>query len=729
MSQPYEILKTSVVQENADIELIQQTQQRTEADIHDIDTQRGKDHTNLNQEQISETKEDDTLLLSANGSSKKKTICWILINLLGFLLILCNQMFISQKCMYSLDSECEELFFEKRKYLWVLQAIVNSIIITLWILKFLEFNYKSIFYASLIIFSYLVVHMFGSQISTKEYAGFVNFAQLQIIIQLIQICLGPILKKKLKNKCKYVILIIVCIVLVVILTLIPWLKNSEQCKSWNYGINGEIQEYNENADFKDFEKYKPVQEQQYCSILSPKFCWFYSLDFIFDIQKQFPQYNCQSIHHSEKILDLFNKNIENHRYIAYPFSIQESEISTNYQSLALQNLKGFDNVKDAHLDGHEVILDRLNNRYHIQINQNKTLSQERKYISQNKTTKSIVDNILLINVNGVSRVQMHAKLPKTIEWFKKFNSNITANQALNSLEILIETQNNHSSVEYMRYNSFNFKKDIQSLQLFYGQANFNENEEKLDSIFDFFKNEGYVTGYSNTFCSPSSQKQQKNLKQYIKPIIKDHDSSPTFACDPNFEDPQQSFKWLKGSESFFTRCLYGEHIHSYSLNYTQSFFDKYDSNKKFFMLEFAEGRERTGKIVKNIDQDLFSFLETNQSFLEKTMIILISSQGQPDSKTIYSLLSLQAEKISKKLPFLMMRIPTEIDQKLRKNLIENSQKLTTIRNLHFTLKHLANGTDFKQQEESLLSQLSTYNQCTDIGISKKDCSCEYSIQY
>ncbi|KAL4431557.1 hypothetical protein ABPG74_017262 [Tetrahymena malaccensis] len=729
MNQPYEILKTSVVQENADIELIQQTQQGTETDIHDIDTQGGNDHRNLNQEQVSQTKIEDTVLQSTNVPSKKKTICWILINLLGFLLIVCNQMFISQKCMYSLDSECEELFFEKRIYLWVLQAILNSVIITLWILKFLEFNYKSIFYASLVVFSYLVIHMFGSQISTKEYAGFVNFAQFQIILQLIQIGLGPILKRKLKDKCKYVILTVVCVVLVVILILIPWLKSSEQCKSWSQGINGEIQDYDENADFNDFKKYKPVQEQQYCSILSPKFCWFYSLDFLFDIQKQFPQYNCQNIHHSEKNLDLFNKNIENHRYIAYPFSIQESELSTNYQSLALQNLKGFDNVKDAHLDGHEVILDRLNYRYHIQINKNKTLSQERKDIDSNKSTKSLVDNILLINVNGVSRIQMHAKLPKTIEWFKKFNSNNTVNETLNQLEILAETKNNYTSVEYMRYNSFSFKKDIQSLQLFYGQANFNENEEKIDSIFDFFKGEGYVTGYSNTFCSPSSQKEHENLKQYIKPIVKDHDSSSTFACDPNFEDPQQSFKWLKGSESFFTRCLYGEQVHSYSLNYTKSFFDKYDQNKKFFMLEFAEGRERTGKIVKNIDQDLFSFLETNQSILENTMIILMSSQGQPDSKTIYSILSLQAEKISRKLPFLMMRIPTTIDQKLRKNLIENSQKLTTIRNLHFTLKHLANGTNFNQKEESLLSQQSTYNQCTDIGISKKDCSCEYSLQY
>ncbi|EAS01897.2 transmembrane protein, putative (macronuclear) [Tetrahymena thermophila SB210] len=724
MSLPYESLKTSPPQENGDIEL---TQQGTETDIHDIDIQGEKDIRNLNQEQISETKEEDTLLQSANRSSKRKIICWVLINLLGLLLIVCNQMFISQKCMYSLDSECEELFFEKRIYLWVLQAIVNSIIITLWILKFLEFNYKSIFYAILVIFSYLVVHMFGSSISTKEYAGFVNFAQLQIILQLIQIGLGPILKKKLKNKCKYVILAVVCIVLVVILILIPWLKSSEQCKSWNEGINGEIQVYNENADLKDFQKYKPVQEQQYCSILSPKFCWFYSLDFIFDIQKQFPQYNCQSVHHSEKNLDLFNKNIEHHRYIAYPSSIKESEISTNYQSLALKNLKGFDNVKDAHLSGHEVILDRLNYRYHIQINKNKTLSEERQDINEKKSTKSIVDNILLINVNGISRIQMHAKLPKTIEWFKKFNSNNTANE--DQLEMLTQTKNNHSSVEYMRYNSFSFKKDIQSLQLFYGQANFNENEERLDSIFDFFKNEGYVTGYSNTFCSPSSQKEQENIKKYIKPVIKDHDSSSTFACDPNFEDPQQSFKWLKGSESFFTRCLYGEQVHSYSFNYTQSFFEKYDQNKKFFMLEFAEGREKTGKIVKNIDQDLFQFLEKNQSILENSMIILMSSQGQPDSKTIYSLLSLEAEKISKKLPFLLMRIPTTIDQQLRKNLIENSQKLITIRNLHFTLKHLANGTDFNQKQESLLNSLSTYSQCTEIGISKKDCSCEYSIQY
>jgi hypothetical protein len=61
------------------------------------------------------------------------------------------------------------------------------------------------------------------------------------------------------------------------------------------------------------------------------------------------------------------------------------------------------------------------------------------------------------------------------------------------------------------------------------------------------------------------------------------------------------FDYLKGLNAITDRCLYHKKIAEYSIEHAESFFEKYKSEPKFYMLNFIEGHNLIGGSVKYID--------------------------------------------------------------------------------------------------------------------------------
>jgi hypothetical protein len=75
-------------------------------------------------------------------------------------------------------------------------------------------------------------------------------------------------------------------------------------------------------------------------------------------------------------------------------------------------------------------------------------------------------------------------------------------------------------------------------------------------------------------------------------------------CDPNYQNPSNPFGFTRGPYSIRRRCLYGKDTHDYVFEYGNLFWNSYQNENKFLLLEFIDAHEGTGEVITNIDQKL-----------------------------------------------------------------------------------------------------------------------------
>ena len=96
-------------------------------------------------------------------------------------------------------------------------------------------------------------------------------------------------------------------------------------------------------------------------------------------------------------------------------------------------------------------------------------------------------------------------------------------------------------------------------------------------------------------------------------------------CDPNYILTNQKNANIKGINSSFRRCIYGKDSFQHVIDYGRLFWDAYPHNNKFLKLSFFDGNERTGEVVKYLDNDLMNFFLdiVNQRKFHKTALFLV----------------------------------------------------------------------------------------------------------
>ena len=87
---------------------------------------------------------------------------------------------------------------------------------------------------------------------------------------------------------------------------------------------------------------------------------------------------------------------------------------------------------------------------------------------------------------------------------------------------------------------------------------------------------------------------------------------------------------IKGIHSSFKRCIYGKDSYEHVINYGKLFWDTYPEINKFLRLGFYDGSERTGEVVKYLDDSLSNFVIDliNQGKFSKTALFLVSGKGE-----------------------------------------------------------------------------------------------------
>jgi hypothetical protein len=138
------------------------------------------------------------------------------------------------------------------------------------------------------------------------------------------------------------------------------------------------------------------------------------------------------------------------------------------------------------------------------------------------------------------------------------------------------------------------------------------------------KQNGFITAQSSNKCS----KDLLSLNPGGLYDEFDHENIGMF-CDPSYFNINPKTKNIKGINSAFKRCLFGLDSFKYVLQYGNLFWESYKDSQKFLRLGFFDGNERSGEVIKYLDDYLSDFVLDliNNGRFHKTALFLVSSTG------------------------------------------------------------------------------------------------------
>ena len=433
--------------------------------------------------------------------------------------------------------------------------------------------------------------------------GIINFVFLIVssIYGFLFYCMIKIIIESISNKNYKMLLLMIGVIILGcggFITIYLLLVN---CSYWDKGLGDKKIDNDKN-------KYT-------CKIIRPNTCYMDMLGYLFDFSKM-TNYDCDKNNNP-----LFNDIIDN--YILYYDKEFSEDINVlNYPKTALMNLysesegsldkKVINNItgtEEKDLINSEVFLVRNKSHASIEMNINKnvTLEKERKSLS---IPNAKIKNIIMIYFDTLSRAHFHRR-------FSDFSSFIS------DLDDL--TNNNYASFEFMKYHTFGtegFNPTL--LSMFFGKNSFTH--EKPIHIISHLKKKGYITAQSANVCS---QNLNKNINYEIINDKFDYENIAMF-CDPLYNLANIKNSNIKGINSSIKRCLYGKNSYEYVFNYGKIFWDAYPNNNKFLLLGLFDGSEKSGEVVKYMDNALSDFLLDliNKKKFHRTALFLVSSTGE-----------------------------------------------------------------------------------------------------
>ena len=494
----------------------------------------------------------------------------------------------------------------------------------------------------------------------------------QIILYIIYF----ILKKQFKN---LIILINSFIILYLSFNLY---SPSTKCIKWEYGLN--------NSFIDNHDKYP-------CKIQFPPKCILDKYTGYLDFSKIFrPNCEMKNIRNVER--KWFNQAMHNMKYFdekynhfGYPITTQKrfgpdpknpkhwideetwaQFVHNNTIIMDLYNEINYPNEPPPEV---ELKFNGTKGTIYQHINFNKTLSEERKKLSEKY--KTLYDNVFIFFIDTLSRKHFIRKLPKTsklIEKYMIYNTN--------------STEKKYSSFQFFKYHNLYPFTSKNIVPMFYGEI-FNSTKE-TSFFLKGYKERGYVTGQAGTICSKDILMVNEMDNNYTEYINFDHENAALF-CDRNYYD--SGYSLISGLNCVMKRCLYGKNTFEYAFEYSELFWKSYFDNRKLFRLHLYDAHELTFEVIKYLDDYLYNFVYKfiENKYFDNTFVIFVSDHG---NNFISFFRSGQDRIVEGALGTLFIIVPN--DEKLYKskiydNLISNSQTFITPYDVHNTLLHIVYG--------------------------------------
>ena len=522
------------------------------------------------------------------------------------------------------------------------------------------------------IFNFILFYLFSHDLNFEDH-GLYNIRGYFILFIIFFIIFLPInaLIYFIKEKNKKIIIFSHIIKFISSLVLCNILFNiyTTNCNDWPKGLN------NTSLD-NNSKKYG-------CQIIFPKRCPHQLFKNFLDITKIIGK-ECKKfqINAKQKILKLSKSPYINAtvNHIGYPLTNKDVSCSRDFRhknlmkECFLKNLVDLENkevlnqfFKNKIPEVEVVFSDNQYGKMNINLNYNKTLSKERILHEINSIPYS--NNIIILYIDSVSRVNSLRQLKKTLKFFEKF-------MLYNGSSLDKNSSEKFHSFQFFKYHSFQYGTPFNYPILFYGSSR----NRKIVLITKYLKENGYVTCYSGELCAKDNARTKHNL------TIEEAYDHQYVICDPNRESININTK----------RCLYGKQNIEYLYEYGNQFWRKYKDNRKFLTIVSNDGHEGTLEVLKFADNIIFNFTNNlfNDNLLKKTSIILMSDHGD-GMPSIY--FPYDFYRIETHLPMLYMIINDRKNisyEEQYKNIYENQQTFITGYDIYNTIGNLIFGDKY-----------------------------------
>ena len=592
--------------------------------------------------------------------AKKLLIFKYKINLLALLLFLISYYYYYlslEKCLQGEDV-CSQ------RWNWFLLKIeeeIKSLIIIIILIILIFEKVISKFHLFHFAFIFIYFYNYSHSIYLYDHGAFNLIAFFLILfIGLTAFFIIKIIFKIIKNKALFKAISILFLAL-----FNQILLNSNNCNDWVYGLNNT---YIDN----DINKFG-------CQIKIPKYCTNKILGFTPDLSKIFG-INCLDKNKKAKKNILKNSKSpyinKNTTRFGFPLTnIDKGKLDGRLNRIlkkySYKNILDMDKEIPSNFSTPEYIVDFSKDPFGnltINLNYNETLSLERKNLEKNSVPYS--DNVLIIYMDSVSRVNALRKLKKTLKFFEQF---ISYKGGYNHN---FPNENFHS-FQFFKYHTFQGLTFSNFIKLFYGNL---ANVSDFKRISKYYKENGYITSYAIDDCNKDNTRTGHNLTDEE---MYDHQ---LLLCDPNKFSINNSIK----------RCLYGNLNAYYLCEYIEQFWRKYKNNRKYSLIVINDGHEGTLEVLKYTDDILYNFLNTlfNDNLLKDSTIFLLSDHGCAMPAVYYINEFFQIEK---ELPMLYMII-NDIKYKNYNqqyfNIHENQQTFITAYDIYNTIANIIYGDNY-----------------------------------
>ena len=491
--------------------------------------------------------------------------------------------------------------------------------------------------------------------------------------------------KKRKNFKLYLIVFSLIGIQVIFLFLLQ-LKKAKilSCENWDKGINGTL--INNN-------------DKNTCKFQKPTgYCYMDFLKGYFDLTPN-DNRNC-SLRDSVKEKKYFLKNLENNNqkinlFSTKIFAFPHTNLDAKYFLKNQKSIRNFgllvnDDIYDFEDSSYknkqpkpEAILDFSENNIYggkygelkINVNFNKTLSEERKKLENNN---SIFNNIFMLYVDATSRAHFQRTFPKLSKFIQNF--------------MAYEPEKKINAYQVMKYHNFAPQTHFNTLPMFYGNSFYSN---KGTHNVKYLKQNGFITGHEVDMCNKEQYDifhGDSNNNDKIEYEDWDHENI-AYLCDGNYYEIEDPYPGDRGAFSEKERCLYGHTVNYYMINYAKQFWEKYSNNKKYFRMAFNYGHEKTGAVNSYLDEPLYDFFFElyDKGYFDNTALFIGSDQGNQNNG-IFDIINYSEFELEKKMGTFFLILSKNI-KKYEENLFKNQQIMVTPYDIYNTMIHIVYGDD------------------------------------
>ena len=384
-------------------------------------------------------------------------------------------------------------------------------------------------------------------------------------------------------------------------------------------------------------------------------------------------------------------NYDNAKKFAFPYTNIDSKYSLknqasvgNFGKLVNQDIYDIDDEKNKEkkkLEPEAVLDFSENNIYQgkmgelkINVVFNKKLSEERKKL---ENSNSLYDNIFLIYLDATSRAHFQREFPKLSKLIKNFMS--YDDTGLKKVD----------AYQFMKYNSFAPYTHYNIIPMFYGNSF--QSKRGVNHV-KYFKENGYITGHEVDMCNKEQYDISYDPEDKREYIEWDHENI-AYLCDGNYFEISNNYPSNKGPFTIKQRCLYGNPVSHYMIEYAKQFWEKYSDNKKYFRMAFNYGHEKTGAVTSHLDEPLYNFLFEfyDKGYFDNTAVFIVSDHGNQNNGIFDIINKSQFEYEKKMSTFFLLLGKNDNINNFKLNLQNNQQVFLTPYDIHDTMIHIIYG--------------------------------------